>query len=35
LHSPDFDINEEVLKVGAAFYDQVVREACECYRDQK
>lgn len=27
LHSPSFTINEEVLKVGAAFYDEVVREA--------
>lgn len=27
LHSPHFDINEEVLKVGAAFFDQVAREA--------
>lgn len=27
LHSPHFDINEGVLKVGAAFFDQVAREA--------
>jgi hippurate hydrolase len=27
LHSPAFDIDEGVLKVGAAFFDQVVREA--------
>jgi len=31
LHSPEFDINEEVLKVGAAFFDEVVREALEEY----
>lgn len=29
LHSPEFDINEEVLKVGAAFFDEVVREAAQ------
>lgn len=29
LHSPVFDIDEEVLKVGAAFYDEVVRETLE------
>jgi len=29
LHSPEFDINEEVLKVGASFFDQVVRDALE------
>jgi hippurate hydrolase len=27
LHSPAFDIDEGVLKVGAAFFDEVVREA--------
>jgi hippurate hydrolase len=27
LHSPSFDIDEGVLKVGAAFFDEVVREA--------
>jgi hippurate hydrolase len=32
LHSPAFDIDEEVLKVGAAFFDQVVREALAEYR---
>jgi amidohydrolase len=32
LHSPSFHVNEEVLKVGAAFFDQVVREAFEEYR---
>jgi hippurate hydrolase len=31
LHSPEFDINEEVLKVGAAFFDEVVREAARDY----
>jgi hippurate hydrolase len=31
LHSPEFDINEQVLKVGAAFFDEVVREALEEY----
>ncbi len=32
LHSPAFDIDEEVLKVGAAFFDEVVREALDEYR---
>ena len=27
LHSPAFDVDERVLKVGAAFFDEVVREA--------
>lgn len=27
LHSPSFDFDEDALKVGAAFFDQVVREA--------
>lgn len=31
LHSPEFDINEDVLKVGAAFFDEVVREAARNY----
>lgn len=31
LHSPSFDIDEGVLKIGAAFFDEVVREAA---RDQ-
>lgn len=31
LHSPEFDINEEVLKVGAAFFDEVIREAARTY----
>jgi metal-dependent amidase/aminoacylase/carboxypeptidase family protein len=33
LHSPSFDFDEEVLKVGAAFFDQVVREAIAEYAD--
>ena len=32
LHSPAFDIDEEVLKVGAAFFDEVVRQAAAAYR---
>jgi len=32
LHSPAFDIDENVLKVGAAFFDQVAREALAAYR---
>lgn len=31
LHSPEFDINEEVLKVGAAFFDEVIREAARTF----
>lgn len=31
LHSPEFDINEEVLKVGAAFFDEVIRESARTY----
>lgn len=31
LHSPAFDFDEEALKIGAAFFDQVVREAIERY----
>jgi amidohydrolase len=31
LHSPAFDIDEEVLKVGAAFFDQLVRVALSEY----
>jgi len=27
LHSPSFDFDEEAMKVGAAFFDRVVREA--------
>jgi hippurate hydrolase len=32
LHSPAFDIDEQVLKIGAAFFDQVAREALHGYR---
>ncbi len=32
LHSPKFDINENVLKIGADFFDEVVREAEKEYR---
>ena len=32
LHSPAFDIDEHVLKVGAAYFDEVVREAIRNYR---
>ncbi len=32
LHSPSFDIDEGVLKVGAAFFDEAVREAARTYR---
>lgn len=32
LHSPAFDINEEVLKIGAAFFDRVAREALDEYQ---
>jgi amidohydrolase len=31
LHSPSFDFDEEALKIGAAFFDQVVREAIAHY----
>jgi hippurate hydrolase len=31
LHSPSFDFDETVLKVGAAFFEQVVREAIAYY----
>ena len=31
LHSPAFDIDEEVLKVGATFFDEVAREAIRTY----
>ncbi len=33
LHSTQFDINEEALKVGAAYFDQVAREALEEYSE--
>jgi len=32
LHSPAFDIDENTLKIGAAFFDQVAREALTEYR---
>lgn len=32
LHSPAFDIDEQVLKIGAAFFDEIVREAAKTYR---
>jgi amidohydrolase len=32
LHSPAFDIDEAVLRVGAAYFDRVVREAAVEYR---
>jgi metal-dependent amidase/aminoacylase/carboxypeptidase family protein len=32
LHSPAFDIDENVLKIGAAFFNQVAREALTEYR---
>jgi len=31
LHSPAFDFDEEVLKIGAAFFDRVARDAIEAY----
>jgi hippurate hydrolase len=31
LHSPSFDIDEGVLKVGAAFFDQLARDAACAY----
>ena len=31
LHSPAFDFDEEALKVGAAYFDQVAREAISTY----
>lgn len=31
LHSPSFDIDEEVMKVGAAYFDEVAREALSHY----
>ena len=29
LHSPQFDIDERALRVGAAFFDEVARRAIE------
>ena len=34
LHSPAFDIDEQVLKVGAAFFDRVARTALRVYGDR-
>lgn len=31
LHSPAFDFDEEAMKVGAAFFDRVARDAIEAY----
>ena len=31
LHSPSFDIDEGVLRVGAAFFDEVVRQSKTFY----
>lgn len=33
LHSPYFDFDEEALKIGAAFFDRVAREAIAAYQD--
>ena len=33
LHSPEFDIDEEVLKVGASYFDAVARFSLRDYRD--
>ena len=32
LHSPAFDLDENVLKIGAAYFNQVAREALAVYR---
>lgn len=34
LHSPSFDFNEEALKVGAAYFEQVARDAIAYYGQQ-
>jgi hippurate hydrolase len=34
LHSPSFDFDEEALKVGAAFFDAVAREAIDAFCDE-
>ena len=34
LHSPSFDFEEEAMKVGAAFFDRVVREAIAEYANR-
>ncbi len=33
LHNPAFDVDEEVLKVGAAFFDAVARQRLAAGRD--
>jgi hippurate hydrolase len=33
LHSPEFDIDQEVLKVGASYFDGVARSALRDYRE--
>ena len=33
LHSPEFDIDEAVLKVGASYFDAVARLSIHDYRD--
>jgi hippurate hydrolase len=33
LHSPEFDIDENVLKVGASYFDAVARTALRDYRE--
>jgi metal-dependent amidase/aminoacylase/carboxypeptidase family protein len=32
LHSPAFDINENVLKIGAAYFEQVARDSLAEYQ---
>ncbi|MEF3074764.1 M20 family metallopeptidase [Methylobacter sp. Wu1] len=34
LHNPAFDFDEEALKVGAAFFDEVAREAIRAYAQE-
>ncbi|MDH3450994.1 MAG: hypothetical protein OEN20_01145 [Gammaproteobacteria bacterium] len=33
LHSPEFDVDETVLKVGAAYFDMLARHVLREYRD--
>jgi hippurate hydrolase len=35
LHSPSFDFDEEVLKIGADYYDEVVRVSLDEIRKRK
>ena len=35
LRSPEFDIDENVLRVGAAYFDRVVRDAITEYAGDK